>query len=166
MNLRVAVPVAIVAVLAGAFLLAPDLALAQPNLNNLKVNVIESGNLLTLVGRLIQQFLLIIGILAFLYLLWAGFNYVTAGGDDGKVKQARQTIVNVVIGIIIITFSYVLVLFVIQFFSSSTVPTPAPTAEPTTPPTARPRNNTSGSGTTGTVVTPSPTPAFDPRDII
>lgn len=40
-------------------------------------------------------------VLAVLFLIYAGFQYVTAGGDTKKIEGARAMIVNVVIGLVI-----------------------------------------------------------------
>lgn len=61
-----------------------------------------------LVNRIATAFLGIIGALFFVMFLWGGFQYMTAGGDVGKVKHARTTLVNSVIGIALVAFSYVL----------------------------------------------------------
>lgn len=40
-------------------------------------------------------------ILASLFIVWGGFEYVTAGGDDTKVTSARSKIKNALIGVIV-----------------------------------------------------------------
>jgi hypothetical protein len=46
-----------------------------------------------------------VGIIALAFLVWGGVQFVTAGGDDGKVTKARTTIINAIIGIIIVLIS-------------------------------------------------------------
>src|SRR3989338_1473215 len=89
----------------------PDVVLAQSpspsavgrglNLpfNELQLNVIRGSNLFDTLNRILGSVLLILGVLAFLYLIYAGFNYLTAGGDPAKPTASLSTIVNVVIGI-------------------------------------------------------------------
>jgi hypothetical protein len=61
-----------------------------------------------IVGNLINAVLTLIGVLLLIYLIWAGFLWMTAGGDEGKVKQATSMIRNSIIGILIITMSFVI----------------------------------------------------------
>lgn len=97
----------------GLLLALPAVALAQ-DLNALQLPVIPSGDLTTVLGRVLQSILGVIGVIAFFYLLYAGFTYATAGGDPAKTKAAMGSIVNVAIGIIIIALSYVLLRYLIR----------------------------------------------------
>ena len=60
----------------------------------------------------INLILLIAGILAVIYLIYAGVLYITAGGDTGKADKGRTGIVNAIIGLVIISAAYLLVRFV------------------------------------------------------
>ncbi len=42
------------------------------------------------------------GLLLFFYLIYGGFRYVTAGGDEKAVDGAKQTMTNAVIGLMVI----------------------------------------------------------------
>lgn len=53
------------------------------------------------------------GVIAFLFVLYGGFTYLTAGGDPNAAGKGRTMIVNAIIGIVIIFLSYTLVRFVI-----------------------------------------------------
>lgn len=66
-----------------------------------------------LVRRLIDAVLGLVGALFFVMFLWGGFRYMTAGGDASQVKGARTTLLNAVIGIVIIGLSYAIVTAVI-----------------------------------------------------
>lgn len=65
-----------------------------------------------LVGTIIGWFLTIAALVAFIYLLVAGFQYITAGGDAAKAQAARTGIVNALIGIIVILVAYVVLRYV------------------------------------------------------
>lgn len=43
-----------------------------------------------------------LSIIAVMYGLWGGFQIVTAGGDEEKVKKGRTILIQVIIGIIVI----------------------------------------------------------------
>jgi len=48
-----------------------------------------------------------VGIAAVISFLYAGFKYITAGGDAEKTESAKKIIIGSIIGMIIIMFSYV-----------------------------------------------------------
>ena len=43
------------------------------------------------------------------YLIWGGVKYITAGGDPKKAGEARQAIINAVIGVAVIVGAYTLI---------------------------------------------------------
>ncbi len=57
---------------------------------------------------------LIIGIAAVIVIIIAGFNYITAGGDDARVSSAKKAIINAVIGLIIVGAAQLIVQLVIN----------------------------------------------------
>lgn len=67
----------------------------------------RSQNLIDTIELVIQWALGFIGIVVFIIFLAAGFEYATAGGDEGKATTARTRMVNAVIGLIIIFFAFV-----------------------------------------------------------
>lgn len=49
---------------------------------------------------------LLVGILAVLYVVYAGIQYILSAGSPDKIKTARATLINAVIGIIIVVAAY------------------------------------------------------------
>lgn len=98
-----------------ALLVVPQVARAQVDFSRLSVPLF-GGNLgLTgVLTSMLSIFLLVAGIVAFLIFLYAGFQYLTAGGDSGATGKAKTAMVNAIIGIIIIALSYVVVRFVVD----------------------------------------------------
>ena len=62
----------------------------------------RSGDLTDILLTVINWFLFVAGFLAVIYLIYSGILYVTAGGDTEKATKGRTTIINAVIGIVII----------------------------------------------------------------
>ncbi len=97
-------------------LLLPGFAHAQIDINKLKIGIIktplDSSNAGRTIFRLVEIVLLIGGIIAFFYVIYGGFMYLTAGPDPSGAEKGRKTIFNALIGIIIISISYALVTFV------------------------------------------------------
>ena len=52
--------------------------------------------------NLINNAMLFLSIVAVCYGIWGGFQIVTAGGEEEKVKKGRTILIQVVIGIIVI----------------------------------------------------------------
>lgn len=103
---RVILPILLLApVIVGAVKPTPDNrpigAIPQVAGTNQGTNLVDSIELV------IQWALGFIGIVVFLIFLFAGFEYATAGGDEGKASTAQKRMVNAVIGLIIIFFAFV-----------------------------------------------------------
>ena len=67
-----------------------------------------------LTGNIIAKILALVGVIALLLIIYAGFMWMTARGDSGKIKTSQQIIVWATIGILIIFSSYTLLRFVFK----------------------------------------------------
>ncbi len=67
-----------------------------------------------LIGKVVEVILGFLGIVFVLLIIWAGFQWMTAGGDTGKVDKAKKLIINAIIGVVIIMTSYGITKFVID----------------------------------------------------
>lgn len=85
--------------------------------------IIPTGVVCNSAGECVTWFVNVVFILAtlasFLYLVYGGILYITAGGDEGKVTAARSTITNAVIGLIIVIVSWAISNFILNFFGAS-----------------------------------------------
>lgn len=68
----------------------------------------SDGSLLDLAAKFVDAILIIISVVAVVYLIYGGVQYVTAGGDADKASKGRVTITNAIIGIVIILASFAL----------------------------------------------------------
>ena len=55
-----------------------------------------------------------LGLIAVFYALWGGFNILTAGGDDDKVKKGKAILIQAGIGLVVIFLAWSVVSFVIK----------------------------------------------------
>ncbi len=62
-----------------------------------------------LINNLLNWMMGFIGVIAVVYLMYAGFKYVTAGGDSKKAQEAKEGITQAIIGIAIAVIGYLLV---------------------------------------------------------
>jgi hypothetical protein len=64
------------------------------------------------IGTIVRVFLSLLGIIFILLMLYAGYNWMTAGGEEEKVNRAKKTIVQSLIGLIIVAGSYAIWWFI------------------------------------------------------
>lgn len=93
-------------------LITPASAHAQSKLSS----PIEAPSFRVLLLTLITWLLVIIAFFAVLYIVWAGFKYVTAGGDAKKAGEAKDGIIHAVIGIAISMTAQLLIKFIFAEF--------------------------------------------------
>lgn len=57
----------------------------------------------SLISGFIGAFLIFSFIVAFMYLMLGGFNWITSGGDKTKLQAARDEITNAIIGLVVVS---------------------------------------------------------------
>lgn len=130
----------LVSMLAMSLLFAPAMASAQITPGNSGLSAAAQGSGLDtgcssagcindVIGRLVNVFLGFLGIVLLFLFLYAGFLWMTAGGDEKRVKDAKQYIINAVIGLFIIAGAYVLTNFVLTNLAAVTGPSEEAAAE-------------------------------------
>lgn len=72
------------------------------------------GDLTTTIGSLIRVALGFLGVVAVVIILLGGFKWMTAGGSDEKVGEAKRLIIAGIIGLAIILSAYAIASFVIS----------------------------------------------------
>lgn len=121
----------IFSLLAGLLLLAPSVGLAQVSFDGLgsadgNVGLITANSGLTdrdltdIIGGFIQVALSLLGIIFLLLVLYAGFLWMTAGGNDDQIKQAKSLMTNGAVGLVIIITSFAISSFVMSALSTAT----------------------------------------------
>lgn len=66
----------------------------------------DEGKMVELIGNVISVFLSLLGVIFILLTIYAGYNWMTANGDEGKVDKAKDILWRAVIGLIITVGSY------------------------------------------------------------
>jgi hypothetical protein len=64
------------------------------------------------IGKIIGAVLSFIGIIFFILIIYAGFMWMTAGGDEQKVTKAKDLITQAVIGLIVVLAAYAITAFI------------------------------------------------------
>lgn len=104
-----------------ATLFNASVAFAQGDV--IDVNPNEAGfriqDLSRLINSLLRLTLGIVGLLVFIYLIWGGIEWITAGGDKSKTESARQKITNAIIGLAIVAAAFAISVVLSNFFGIS-----------------------------------------------
>lgn len=67
-----------------------------------------------LIGRIINTALGLVGSLALLMFIYGGFMWMTAAGNDDRIKKGKETLTWATLGLIVIFSSYALVSYLIK----------------------------------------------------
>ena len=74
----------------------------------------------TIVGNAVKWVGGIAGIIAFIFLVYGGFMYLTAAGNPEQSKKGGQAIINAIIGLVIIALAYGLTSYIVTVLNSTT----------------------------------------------
>lgn len=77
---------------------------------DINVPVISANDLLK---NGLNIFYFVVGIVAVVMIIIAGFRYVTSGGDSKNVEQAKGTIMYAVIGLIVVAAAFAITNFIL-----------------------------------------------------
>ncbi len=101
-------------------LLLPAAAFAQLSSATTELSAIgttigadATNTLPEIIGNVIRVLLSVLGIIFVVLVVYAGFLYLTAAGEDTKVKKAKTLLTQSVIGLVIIVAAYAIAAFVI-----------------------------------------------------
>ncbi|MDO8261365.1 MAG: hypothetical protein Q7T50_07815 [Candidatus Magasanikbacteria bacterium] len=71
-------------------------------------------------GSVVNIFLGFLGVIAVLIILYGGFKWMTAGGDEGPIGEAKQMISAGVVGLVVILAAFGIAQFVINALYNAT----------------------------------------------
>jgi len=107
-------------------LVVPVVASAQINANDLGISYgtytgLGTKDVRETIGTIIKTAMGLLGIVAVVIILVGGFEWMTAGGNDDKTKEAKKRIMYGVIGLAIILSAYAIASFVVNSLVNSTI---------------------------------------------
>lgn len=73
------------------------------------------ADVIDLIARIVQWALYLSGAVAVLFVIVGGYRYLTAGGNEETATKARKSVVNALIGLVIIILAYVIVNVITNF---------------------------------------------------
>jgi hypothetical protein len=119
-------------VFATASLASPALAQQKSNINQLlkdtagpqgagyDVSANPNTGLATVAGRVVNIFLSLLGIIFVCLVIYGGFLWMTAAGNEDQVEKAKKIISQSVIGLVIILSAWAIYTFIISVLGSVT----------------------------------------------
>lgn len=88
----------------------------------------------SIVQRIVNAVIGILGVVAVLLIVYAGGTWLTAAGNEQKVEQAKKIIKSTVVGMIIVGLAYAITLFIISLATTSPGGGPSPGQQGQQPP--------------------------------
>ena len=108
-------------------MLAPVISYAALGLNNGDcsslgggINCSGTSSVTSLLKLVINWMLGLAGLIAVLFLIIGGFWYLTSAGNEEQAEKGKNTVINAIIGIVIIVLSWVIVNVVANLAASNT----------------------------------------------
>ena len=95
-------------------LMAADITIGQPA----NVRITDLGQL---VGAVVGTMLVIAALLAFIYLLLGGIQWITSGGDKAGMEGARNKITHAIVGLVIVGAAWAIMVLVQSFLGFNIV---------------------------------------------
>lgn len=71
------------------------------------------------IKNIVNTLLFVLGIAAVIAIILGGFRYVTANGDSGQIKTAKDIILYACVGLVVAILAFAIVNFVVTSFGSS-----------------------------------------------
>ncbi len=78
------------------------------------------SDLVGIIGNIVRIVLTLLGVVVLVIIVYAGFLWMTAGGNEDQVKKAKQWLINAIIGLALILAAYAISSFVVTNLSSAT----------------------------------------------
>lgn len=97
----------------GQGVLADDYGLGESANKAFDDNIpFKEGGLAVAIGRIVGAALAFIGIVFFILIIYGGFTWMTARGNEEKVTKAKELIINASIGLVIVLAAYAIVSYI------------------------------------------------------
>ncbi len=79
-------------------------------------------NLYATITNIIRWFIGFLGIIAVMLIIYAGFLWMTAAGNEQRIEKAKKVLIGALIGLLLIIFSFAIVSFIFNALTDITTP--------------------------------------------
>jgi len=104
----------------------------QAPFNTAAVDANPGQLLSTKIGQIVGSIISFVGVVLMILIIYAGFLWMTASGNEKKTEQAKSILLSAVIGLIIVLSAYAITAFIGRQLTETTA-LPAPNDNPPTP---------------------------------
>lgn len=95
-------------------------ALTTAQATNQKAKLAATDDPAFLVGNIIKYALGFVGTIFLVLIIYGGFLWMTAAGNDQQIEKARKILTSSTVGLLIVVLAYALSLFIINVILSAT----------------------------------------------
>ncbi len=81
--------------------------------------VADDAKLSDLIKKIMEYALYFAGVIAVLFIIYGGYQYIFSGGADDRAKAGRKTLGNAIIGLIIVVLAYIIIQIVYRFITTT-----------------------------------------------
>lgn len=82
------------------------------------VTINAQADVIVLIARIIDWALYLSGAIAVIFVIIGGYRYLTAGGNEEAATKGKNSVINAIIGLVIIMLAYVIITVVTNFLTS------------------------------------------------
>lgn len=75
-----------------------------------------------LVASIVDIFSWVVGVIAVIMIIVGGLKYITAAGDSNSVSSAKNTILYAIVGLVVVAFAQIIVIFALNEVNNTAVP--------------------------------------------
>ena len=83
----------------------------------------KTDEIRTMIGNIIGYILAMVGVILLVQIIFAGYSWMMSGGNEEKIKKAKDKILHSIIGLAIILAAYILVSSIFSMLLGATTPT-------------------------------------------
>jgi hypothetical protein len=80
----------------------------------------ESSSITDLIIRIVKYLLLLSGAIAVGFVVFGGFQYITSAGNAETAEKGKNTLINAIIGIIVVVLAYAIITVITTVVTKST----------------------------------------------
>lgn len=74
----------------------------------------DTGDVNKIIKVVINTFSVVVGVVAVIMIIVAGFKYITSGGDSGSISSAKNTLIYAIVGLVVVALAQGIVRFVLS----------------------------------------------------
>jgi heme/copper-type cytochrome/quinol oxidase subunit 2 len=79
----------------------------------------SSQSLSDLIANVIRVLLIFAGVIAIVFVIIGGYQYIVSGGNEETAEKGKKTLINAIIGIVVIVLAYAIINVIVNLVGSS-----------------------------------------------